>query len=985
MATDQGTCSQCFTQLAEAKVTFWGSRMTKPSFVRHSFVRTFVLSLFCSASFVASVDTALAQPQSQDQTACIVALNRNLDKVAKTQRGEAGRCLKLAARGRLPQDMTLGECLDADIKGKVNKALARMAGDDIKRCDIGDLPTFGYSGADAAGNMAAAQEIALFKDIYGLDPDASVLLSTEDKIGATCQADTIKRYGRILQVMTRAFRVCKAQGLDNGSIDSPATLESCFDELTNDPSGLVERARAKMEVRVRQKCFGVDLDAAFPGVCSDAVDAAAFTECAERKALCRTCIMINTADDILGYCDVFDDGVANATCVDPKRCGNGIVEPGEECDDGNDIDGDCCATDCSAETTGNPCDDGLFCTEVDECAGGLCIGLGDPCSAGGECANSCNENTDSCLLSQGTACSTDENPCTDDLCDGAGSCEHTFNVAPCDDGVFCNGADICSEGSCSDHAGNPCASGSECADDCNENAGNCFDAVGTSCLTDGNVCTDNICDGLGACIHPNNTVGCDDGLFCTVTDTCLNGTCVGAGNPCSGGDECSDLCDDAADNCHDPSGNACTDDGNPCTDDICDGSGGCSHPFNSAPCDDGNACTDGDVCFAGACTAGAPLNCDDANSCTDDSCNVATGCEYSNNTASCSDGNACTTADTCNGAGVCVGGAPPDCNDGEVCTDDSCNPQVGCENTSNVAACDDGIFCNGADTCSGGTCSDHAGDPCSGGNECADTCNEGAATCNEAQGTQCTSDGNVCTDNQCDGAGQCVANNNTDPCPGDGLCGGGICIPPNCSDSIQNANETDVDCGGIDCSACVAGEACLVPSDCESSVCSDGTCLAATCSDGIQNGNESDIDCGGDTCSGCLLGEICGAGGDCDSGTCTGNACTCGNQNLSLTINSSSGGAFSSAAWPGGTEQLTTSIGCSVTITRPEGGIELAGSSSVFAIASFEGFSACSPGTCEVLSCPFAGIGQCFGDRPNCSVATNGSGQARWNNINCSN
>ncbi len=46
--------------------------------------------------------------------------------------------------------------------------------------------------------------------------------------------------------------------------------------------------------------------------------------------------------------------------------------------------------------------------------------------------------------------------------------------------------------------------------------------------------------------------------------------------------------------------------------------------------------------------------------CTDDTCAPATGCVYTNNTASCDDGNACTTSDTCSG-GTCVGGPPPTC------------------------------------------------------------------------------------------------------------------------------------------------------------------------------------------------------------------------------------------------------------------------------------------------------------------------------------
>ena len=79
--------------------------------------------------------------------------------------------------------------------------------------------------------------------------------------------------------------------------------------------------------------------------------------------------------------------------------------------------------------------------------------------------------------------------------------------------------------------------------------------------------------------------------------------------------------------------------------------------------------------------------CNDGNVCTDDSCNPATGCVYTNNTASCDDGNACTTADTCSG-GACVGGTPLVCNDSNACTDDSCNPSSGCVYTPNTLCVD---------------------------------------------------------------------------------------------------------------------------------------------------------------------------------------------------------------------------------------------------------------------------------------------------------
>ncbi len=54
-------------------------------------------------------------------------------------------------------------------------------------------------------------------------------------------------------------------------------------------------------------------------------------------------------------------------------CGNGTVDLGETCDDGNTVDGDCCSADCQLEPTGSPCNDGNACTNGDTCDSGSCV------------------------------------------------------------------------------------------------------------------------------------------------------------------------------------------------------------------------------------------------------------------------------------------------------------------------------------------------------------------------------------------------------------------------------------------------------------------------------------------------------------------------------------------------------------------------------------------------------------------------------------
>lgn len=65
------------------------------------------------------------------------------------------------------------------------------------------------------------------------------------------------------------------------------------------------------------------------------------------------------------------------------QCGNGVLDPGEVCDDGNTSDGDCCTADCqSAAADGTVCGDPAECLAGGACTSGVCSGAAvscDPC------------------------------------------------------------------------------------------------------------------------------------------------------------------------------------------------------------------------------------------------------------------------------------------------------------------------------------------------------------------------------------------------------------------------------------------------------------------------------------------------------------------------------------------------------------------------------------------------------------------------------
>jgi hypothetical protein len=92
--------------------------------------------------------------------------------------------------------------------------------------------------------------------------------------------------------------------------------------------------------------------------------------------------------------------------------------------------------------------------------------------------------------------------------------------------------------------------------------------------------------------------------------------------------------------------------------------------------------------------------------------------------------------------------------------------------------------------------------------------------------------------------------------------------PAECDDSKKNGYETDVDCGGGECTKCDLTNSCLENSDCHSGFCnSSNMCAESGCDDGIKNGDETDVDCGG-SCDKCENDEDCKEDSDCKSGKC---------------------------------------------------------------------------------------------------------------------
>jgi cysteine-rich repeat protein len=73
--------------------------------------------------------------------------------------------------------------------------------------------------------------------------------------------------------------------------------------------------------------------------------------------------------------EVLRTGAVSAGCLERavEACGDGHVDAGETCDDGNRVDGDCCSAACQSEAEGSAC---LLPEDGDVCTVGRCDGLG---------------------------------------------------------------------------------------------------------------------------------------------------------------------------------------------------------------------------------------------------------------------------------------------------------------------------------------------------------------------------------------------------------------------------------------------------------------------------------------------------------------------------------------------------------------------------------------------------------------------------------
>ena len=140
------------------------------------------------------------------------------------------------------------------------------------------------------------------------------------------------------------------------------------------------------------------------------------------------------------------NALGGLSATSTPRCGDGNVDPGEQCDDGNDIDTDDCRNDCTER-----------CCVIDPAAAERCNDF-DPCTtdsvdASGACVN----------VDNGTCCSSDASCAGDSACRLCAGCS-LFPWDCCDQGSTCIlNSPQCADKTCFDEASCECAGGLTCS------------------------------------------------------------------------------------------------------------------------------------------------------------------------------------------------------------------------------------------------------------------------------------------------------------------------------------------------------------------------------------------------------------------------------------------------------------------------------------------------------------------------------------------
>jgi cysteine-rich repeat protein len=322
----------------------------------------------------------------------------------------------------------------------------------------------------------------------------------------------------------------------------------------------------------------------------------------------------------------------------PPTCGDGVVDTGEQCDDGNDIDTDACPTTCRNAT----CGDGFVWEGNEACERDQMLSCTTTCGIVGEgpCSDLCTAPAaEACVPLSGTCCDASQCPpgpdCTVPLCPD-GTCQQgpAADLTSCTGGVCCAG--VCRPGGecCADNDCRSCRGTAAACSDLSEYM--CRNQDGCSVVSNDPYCYDYPSSCSSFTVDNCTACGCD-------WDD-VNLVCSGSSSSCSSHGDSSSCwgcgCTWDFPSCQGPSTVGC---GSFSTETACETCDGCYWSYSrcrgSVVCND---ISDGATC-SGACSCTWVPACE----------GTARACSSFTSRWSCNNQEGCDWFDTCNDSYVC--------------------------------------------------------------------------------------------------------------------------------------------------------------------------------------------------------------------------------------------------------------------------------------------------------------------------------------------
>ena len=278
-----------------------------------------------------------AQGGEKESRKCRKEIGSKFLKVVKTELGVVDGCHKARNKGKTAVDCN--DLAAADAKGKIAKAEASAEKTIDKKCLAGDPVLGNYPLGDPAGTFfpVAADAVAANG---GTLLGAPALVG--DKTKVKCHAEIAKAALKNIDEILKGAVKCQ------GAVDKAAVV---FGELAGNCLAAPIKAGPKGEAGIAKKCAG--LTGADVGSC-------------DPLPACVTAASTATGQ-----------ALAAAIYGEPTPgCGNTIVDPGEDCDDGNATTTDACI-ECKLAT----CGDGFVHAGVELCGDAPADACTDPSPA----------------------------------------------------------------------------------------------------------------------------------------------------------------------------------------------------------------------------------------------------------------------------------------------------------------------------------------------------------------------------------------------------------------------------------------------------------------------------------------------------------------------------------------------------------------------------------------------------------------------------